>query len=73
MIFLDFAKPHPVEKSCIQHFRMVKKDKRSVCARCGHTTHYCNKANNSHDCKECGYRTTFQSGTVMDYSKLSFQ
>jgi len=73
MNFIDFVKPHPDEKSCIQHFRRVKEEKGIVCARCGHTSHYWNKAHKSHDCKECGYRTTLRSGTVMESSKLPYQ
>lgn len=73
MNFIDFVKQHPDEESCIQHFRMVKEKKGIVCARCGHTSHYWNKAHRSHDCKECGYRTTLRSGTVMEFSKLPYQ
>ena len=73
MNFIDFVKQHPDEKSCIQHFRRVKEEKGIVCARCGHTSHYWNKAHKSHDCKECGYRTTLRSGTVMESSKLPYQ
>lgn len=73
MNLIDFAGQHPDEESCIQHFRLAKEKNGIVCARCGNTTHYWNKAHKSHDCKECGYRTTLRSGTVMESSKLPFQ
>lgn len=72
MNFIDFVKQHPDEESCIQHFRSIKEEKGIVCASCGNTSHYWNKAHKSHDCKECGYRTTLRSGTVMESSKLPF-
>ena len=67
MKFIDFVKQHPDEESCIQHFRRIKEEKGIVCARCGHTSHYWNKAHKSHDCKECGYRTTLRGGNEFCY------
>ena len=40
---------------------------------CRSKEHYWNKTYNSHDCKQCRYRTTLRSGTVMESSKLPFK
>jgi hypothetical protein len=73
MNFIEFAKQHPDEDSCIQHFRKIKEEKGIICAKCGNATHYWNKTHKAHDCKACRYRTTLRSGTVMESSKLPFQ
>ena len=72
MKFNEFLKQFPDEESCLQHFRKVKESQGITCPKCGNTVHYWNKRHKSHDCAECGYRTTLRSGTVMESSKLPF-
>jgi len=72
MNFVEFVKKFPTEASCIRYFKQVKESKGIVCKKCGNTHHYWNKTHKSHDCSECGYRTTLKSGTVMESSNLPY-
>lgn len=73
MNLITFVKSHSEEESCIQHLRKLKEERGITCKKCGNTHHYWNKRHKSHDCSNCGYRTTLRSGTVMESSKLPFQ
>jgi hypothetical protein len=73
MNFVQFVKKFPTEASCIRYFKQVKESKGIICKKCGSIHHYWNKTHRSHDCSECGYRTTLKSGTVMESSNLPFQ
>jgi DNA-directed RNA polymerase subunit RPC12/RpoP len=72
MNFVEFVKKFPTEASCIRYFKQVKESKGIVCKKCGNTHQYWNKTHKSHDCSECGYRTTLKSGTVMESSNLPY-
>ena len=72
MKLIEFSKRYGSEEKCMTAFRTYKETKGIVCKSCGSTDHYWNKRHVSHDCKNCGYRTTLRSGTVMEASKLPF-
>lgn len=73
MTLLEFSQKFPSEDSCIEYFKKQKEKQGVVCKKCGSKEHYWNKTYNSHDCKQCRYRTTLRSGTVMESSKLPFK
>ena len=73
MNFVEFVKKFPSEASCINYFRQIKESKGIVCKKCGSTRQSWNKFHKSHDCLECGYRTTLKSGTVMQSSNLPYR
>jgi hypothetical protein len=72
MDFIKFAKRYSTEKQCIDAFRASKEQRGIVCKKCGSTQHYWNSTHLAHDCKQCRYRTTLRSGTIMESSKLPF-
>jgi hypothetical protein len=73
MNFIEFVKRFPTEVKCIEHFRKAKEAKGVVCKRCGSIHHTWNKFHKAHDCRQCGYRTTLKSGTVMESSNLPYR
>ena len=73
MNFVEFVKKFPTEASCIRHFRASKEIKGIVCPKCGSKNQGWNKFHKSHDCRQCGYRTTLKSGTVMESSNLPYR
>jgi hypothetical protein len=44
-----------------------------VCKRCGCHNHYWKKDKEQYECKECGFRTTLRSGTVLEKSRLPYR
>jgi DNA-directed RNA polymerase subunit RPC12/RpoP len=73
MKLLDFYKVYPTENSCKKEFKIHREQEGIVCKKCKNTTHYWKNKREQWECKNCAYRTTLKSGTVMHNSKLSFQ
>jgi len=72
MKFNEFTKLFPDEASCIKHFRELKESRGIVCPHCGSTQLCWRDRSKSHDCKQCTYRITLRSGTIMESSHLPF-
>jgi hypothetical protein len=50
------------------------RDKQGVCCKkCQGTEHYWKQDKWQYECKNCGFRTTLRSGTVMEASKMPYQ
>lgn len=73
MGILDFYKEYPDEESCKLKFKAVRDKEGVTCKKCGCTEHYWKKDKWSYECKNCRFRTSLRSGTVMHSSKLPFQ
>jgi hypothetical protein len=73
MRILDFFKRFPDEESCKQEFIQFRLNAGVKYMRCISLKHNWKKKREQWECKECGFRTTIKSGTVMVNSKLSFQ
>ena len=73
MQLLYFHKVYPAEKSCKKEFKIHREQAGIVCKKCKNTTHYWKNKREQWECKNCTYRTSLKSGTVMHNSKLSFQ
>lgn len=73
MNILDFYKEYPDELSCKLKFKAIRDKEGIVCKKCNCTEHYWKKDKWSYECKQCKYRTSLRTGTVMQSSKLSFQ
>lgn len=72
MNLIEFMKRFPDEQSCRDHFRGHRISKGIVCKKCGHTEHYWLSGKEQFQCKQCCFRTTLRSGTVLESSKLPF-
>lgn len=63
----------PDEASCKAHFKAQRQKKGVICKKCNHTSHYWLKGKEQFECKNCKFRTTLRSGTVLHSTKLPFQ
>ena len=73
MNILDFYKEYPDELSCKLKFKAIRDKEWIICSKCNYKDHYQKKDKWSYECKQCKYRTSLRSGTVMQSSKLPFQ
>jgi hypothetical protein len=73
MKLIDFHKYYPTEKSCRDAFKQKRETEGIVCKKCGSREHKWKNKREQWECKNCFYRTTLKSGTVMENSKLPFQ
>lgn len=73
MRLLEFIKKFPDEESCKTAFKQYREREGVICKKCDNQSHYWKKKREQWECKQCCYRTTLKSGTVMQNSKLPFQ
>jgi len=73
MNILEFFDYYPDEMSCKLAYKAKREAHGIICKKCSSTSHKWKKKRMQWECKECAYRTTLKSGTVMENSKLSFQ
>ena len=70
MRFYDFYKQFPEESICTQLLKSIKEEIGVICKKCGNDKHYWKKDKKSFECKQCNFRTSLKSGTVMEHSNL---
>ena len=70
MKIIDFSTQFPDEQSCREHFRDSRIRHGIICKKCGSTKHYWLQNRWQFKCKQCDFRTTLRSGTVMEHSNL---
>jgi len=58
------------EQLAVEAFKEYRYKKGIECKRCGGTHHYWLSAKLQFQCKDCRFRTTLRSGTVLEGSKL---
>jgi len=68
----DFFKRFPDEASCKAHFKSEREKRGVVCKRCHHQDHYWISARDQYQCKQCKFRTTLRSGTLLHGSQLPY-
>jgi len=73
MNLIDFIRSFPDEESCKQKFKEYREQVGVVCVKCGNKGHYWKSDKEQFECKQCGFRTTLKSGTVMHKSKLPYR
>lgn len=73
MNIMQFFKQFPTEESCKKHFKEYRDKVGVTCKKCNCTEHYWLSTISYYKCKECGFRTSLKSGTVMENSKLPYQ
>ena len=72
MNLIEFIKQFPNEQACREHFKDYRLHKGIACKKCGHKEHYWLAGKEQFQCKQCRFRTTLRSGTVLESSKLPF-
>ena len=73
MKILEFFNKYPNEKSCKSAFKRCREKEGVICKKCGEREHYWLKTKELYECKNCHFRMSLKSGTVMENSKLPFQ
>jgi hypothetical protein len=73
MNLFNFFRRFPNEQSCKEHFIKQRMNQGVTCKKCGSKEHYWLASKEQFQCKECDFRTTIRSGTVMEASKLPFR
>ncbi|TLU99530.1 transposase [Dyadobacter luticola] len=66
----DALKIYRNENLAIEAFKKYRLQKGITCKKCGHTDHYWLASKHQFQCKMCRFRTTLQSGTLLEGSKL---
>lgn len=69
---LKITQRFPTEDSCIEYFKELKERRGLKCRSCGCTSFYWRPKYKAHDCRNCYYRITLKSGTLLESSKLPF-
>jgi hypothetical protein len=73
MNILSFVEEFPDEQSCIDHFKACREKEGVICKKCNSGKHYWLKNKRQWECKECKFRTTLRSGTIMHGSNLKLR
>jgi len=63
----------PTIGDCEEHFRLQREREGISCKKCQGTTHYWLGGKKQWQCKQCKFRTTLRSGTLMENSKFDFK
>lgn len=72
MDIIEFISSYGVEENCRKKFKEVRDCQGVTCKSCKHTEHYWLKSKEMYQCKNCRFRTSLRSGTIMESSKLPF-
>ena len=70
MNLLNFMIQFPDDNSCKRHWKEEREKRGVFCKKCGGTEHYWLQGKWQWQCKECKFRTTLRSGTMMEHAKL---
>jgi hypothetical protein len=70
---INFIENYPSEDSCRMQFKELRISQGVICKKCKNRNHYWLESKQQFQCKKCMFRTTLRSGTVMQWSKLSFR
>jgi DNA-directed RNA polymerase subunit RPC12/RpoP len=70
MTFKEFYHHYSNEEACKLKLKSLRESEGIVCKKCGSKSHYWKKDKEQWQCKQCSFRTTLTSGTVMESSKL---
>lgn len=66
----DLIKVYKNQELAAEAFRVYRLQKGVFCKRCAGKDHYWLKAKQQFQCKNCKFRTTLKSGTIMEGCKL---
>jgi hypothetical protein len=73
MKLLGFAEKFPDEKSCRRHWRQQRESQGIVCKCCGGIVNDWKEEQQMWVCRDCRFRTSLRSGTIMECSNLPFR
>lgn len=70
MLTKDALKLYRNEDLAVEAFKEYRFHKGIICKKCGDPHHYWLSSKQQFQCKQCRFRTTLQSGTLLEGSKL---
>jgi len=70
MLTRDLITSYKNEALAVEAFKGLRLRKGVICKKCGGKQHYWLASKEQFQCKDCRFRTTLQSGTVLQGSKL---
>ena len=70
MNILRFAEYFPDAASCRNDFKAKREQEGLICKKCSSSDHYWLKNKWQWQCKQCSFRTTIRSGTIVENSNL---
>ena len=73
MNLLNFVTSFPDETSCKRKWKEYRDKIGVVCPHCGSKEHYWKRDKESYECKQCHYRQSLRSNTIMHGSQLPFR
>ena len=73
MFILDQLTEFSTETQCKSHFRTLRESVGVECKQCNKQDHYWLASKFQLQCKNCKFRTTLKSGTIMQNSKMTFR
>lgn len=73
MNLLNFVSEFPDEASCKARWKEYREKVGVLCVKCGSTEHYWKSDKECYECKQCKYRQSLRSNTVMHGSQLPFR
>ena len=74
MKLVEFFKNYPDESACKSKFRVIRESQGIVCKKCKAKDNYWwLESKEQYECRNCGFRMSLKSGTVMENSKLPYQ
>jgi hypothetical protein len=73
MNILNFVSSFSDEGKCELKIKLIREKQGVVCKKCKSVSHYWKSDKKCWECKECRFRTSLKSGTIMEYSKLPLQ
>lgn len=72
MNILRFMEEFPNNAVCKAHFKLQREKEGVKCKRCKNMDHYWLASKDQWECKNCTFRTTLKSGSIMHGSKVDF-
>lgn len=70
MSILKIIEQYNDENSCRLKLRSTREKQGLTCGKCGHNKHYWKKDKQCWECKQCHFRISLTSGTIMHKTKL---
>lgn len=70
MLSKDLLSIYKNEELAVEAFKDYRLRKGIICKKCGGSHHYWLSSKQQFQCKTCKFRTTLQSGTLLEGSKL---
>ena len=69
----EFFQQYGDEAACRLKFKLIRDQQGITCKKCGCTDHYWQQSIWQYECKQCKFRTTLRSGTLLEGSKLPYR